>query len=180
MAKLSLALTVWWAVFPDVLAFGPAVALGIWLRIRGTLDGSVTHSGFLPHVHVGLPLYPFGHSLLVFFIVFGICTVLARKIVWETLGWPLHILIDIPTHSFSYYATRFLWPLSDFRIDGIAWWTGWFWISTYAALLIVYVLIWRTGWLFVPHGGETPPPNPAEELRTSRRDSLIRRSTGAG
>jgi hypothetical protein len=37
------------------------------------------------------------------------------------LGWLLHIAIDIPTHSFRYYATRFLWPVSDFRIDGIAW-----------------------------------------------------------
>jgi hypothetical protein len=57
------------------------------------------------------------------------------------------IVIDIPTHSLSYYATRFLWPISEFRIDGIAWWTRWFWAATYAALAVVYVLLWRKGWL---------------------------------
>ena len=26
---------VWWAAFPDVLAFGPAIAAGLWLRLAG-------------------------------------------------------------------------------------------------------------------------------------------------
>jgi hypothetical protein len=38
------------------------------------------------------------------------------------LGWLHHIAIDIPMHSSSYNATRFLWPLADVRIDGTAWW----------------------------------------------------------
>ena len=66
---------------------------------------------------------------------------------FEMLGWLLHILIDIPTRSLSYYATRFLWPVSDFRIDGIAWWTRWFWIATYVALAVVYFVMCRRGWL---------------------------------
>ncbi len=64
----------------------------------------------------------------------GITSIFARRIVFELLGWLLHILIDIPTHSFSYYATRLLWPVSDYRIDGIALWTPWFWAATYGAL----------------------------------------------
>jgi hypothetical protein len=94
-----------------------------------------------------LPLYPAGHSLLIFLLVFGITTAVARRVVLELFGWLLHILIDIPTHSFSYYATRFLWPVSSYRVDGIAWWTPWFWISTYALLAGVYYLFWRKGWL---------------------------------
>jgi hypothetical protein len=43
----------------------------------------------------------------------GITTILARCIVFEMRGWLLHILIDIPTHSFRYYETRFPWPISD-------------------------------------------------------------------
>ena len=66
-------------------------------------------------------MYQAGHSLIVFLLVFGLTTILARRIVYSMLGWLLHIVIDVPTHSFSYYATRFLWPISDFRIDGIAW-----------------------------------------------------------
>jgi hypothetical protein len=135
-ASIHVGWTVWWAAFPDVLAFGPYVAGAAWLRLAGRLDAG----GGLdrPPVHIGLPLYPAGHSLIVFLVVYGITSLLARRIVFEMLGWLLHILIDIPTHSFSYYATRFLWPISDYRIDGIAWWTPWFWATTYAALGVVY------------------------------------------
>ncbi len=139
-ANLRIGWTVWWGVFPDVLAFGPSMAVGTWLRLAGGQSGH-------PHVHLGLPLYPAAHSLIVFLVVFGMTAILARRIVVALLGWLLHILIDIPTHSFRYYATRFLWPLSGYRVDGIAWWTPWFWIATYAALAAVYLLLWRKGWL---------------------------------
>jgi hypothetical protein len=139
--------TVWWAVFPDVLAFGPSVAAGIWLRLTGGLDASSAHGGHLPHVNLGLPIYPAVHSLVVFLLVFGITTILARRVVVDLFGWLLHILIDIPTHSFSFYATRFLWPLSGYRVDGIAWWTPLFWVATYAALAVLYIFMWRKGWL---------------------------------
>jgi hypothetical protein len=148
LANPRIAWTVWWAAFPEVLAFGPSFAVGLWLRLSGALESGTAHGGQLPHVHLGLPLYPMGHTFLAFLLVFVIAAILARRVVVELLGWLLHILIDIPTHSFSYYATRFLWPLSDFRIDGIAWWTPWFWISTYAALAAVYFLMWRKGWLW--------------------------------
>jgi hypothetical protein len=144
-ARLRIRWTVWWAIFPDVLAFGPLVAAAAWLRLAGRFD---TSGGFdRPPVHIGLPLYPAGHSLVIFLLVFGIVTVLARRIVFEMLGRLMHILIDIPTHSYSYYATRFLWPASDFRVDGIPWWTPWFWIATYVALAAVYSVMWRKGWL---------------------------------
>ncbi len=75
----------------------------------------------------------------------GITSIFARRIVFELLGWLLHILIDIPTHSFSYYATRLLWPVSDYRIDGIALWTPWFWAATYGALGVAWFLLWKRG-----------------------------------
>ncbi|MEO8593820.1 MAG: hypothetical protein ABI759_10905 [Candidatus Solibacter sp.] len=140
-ARISIPWGVWWTAFPDVLAFGPSVAVGLWLRVAG---GTVPEHG---HVHVGLPLYQAGHSLIVFLLAFALVSLLARRVVFSLLGWLLHILIDIPTHSLSYYATRFLWPMSDFRIDGLAWWTPWFWVATYAALVAVYVVMWRKGWM---------------------------------
>lgn len=146
-ADVAIGWTVWWGTFPDVLAFGPSFAAGLWLRIAGGLEPASLQGGHLPHVHLGLPLYPIGHSLLAFLLVFGTTAILGRRIIVPLLGWLLHILIDIPTHSFSYYATRFLWPISDYRVDGIAWWTPWFWISTYVGLAIVYCLMWRKGWL---------------------------------
>jgi hypothetical protein len=121
------------------------IAVGLWLRLARGL-GTAAANG-QAHVHLPIPLYPAAHSLVIFALAFAVATLLARRIVYEMLGWLLHILIDIPTHSFSYYATRFLWPLSDFRIDGIAWWTRWFWIATYGALAVVYAVMWKRRWL---------------------------------
>ena len=142
-ARIRLGWTVFWAMFPDLLAFGPPVAVGLWLL----LTRESLRRGRLPHVNFGVQLYPLGHSLITFLVVFAVASLLARRVVLELLGWLSHILIDIFTHSFRYYATRFLWPLSDIRFNGLPWWTPWFWCSTYAALAIVYFLLWRKGWL---------------------------------
>jgi hypothetical protein len=142
-ARIRLGWTVFWAMFPDLLAFGPPVAVGLWLLLTG---GSLRGTR-LPRVNFGVQLYPLGHSLIAFLLVFAVASLLARRVVLELLGWLSHILIDIFTHSFRYYATRFLWPLSDIRFNGLPWWTPWFWCSTYVALAIVYLLLWRKGWL---------------------------------
>jgi hypothetical protein len=42
----------------------------------------------------------------------------------EVTAWALHILIDIPTHSRRRWGPQFLWPLSDFAVDGISWAEG--------------------------------------------------------
>ncbi len=136
--------TLWWAAFPDVLAFGPPIAAGVVLRLAGGPNSAPAEGHILPHVHLGLPLYPAAHSALAFLVVFALAAILARRVVVGMLGWLLHIVIDIPTHSLDYYATRFLWPVSDFRIDGVAWWTPWLWAATYAALGVVFLLLWKT------------------------------------
>jgi len=51
------------------------------------------------------------------------------------------------THSYSYYATRFLWPLSDYSFDGVAWWTPWLLWCTYGSLALVFLLMCE--WLAV-------------------------------
>ena len=145
--------TVWWAKFPDLLAFGPPVAVGLWLLLTGGADARAMRAGRLPHLNLGVQLYPLGHSLITFLLVFAVASLLARRVVLELLGWLSHILIDIFTHSYRYYATRFLWPVSDIRFNGLPWWTPWFWCSTYVALAIVYFVLWRKGWL-----NRTPPP----------------------
>ena len=36
-------------------------------------------------------------------------------------AWSLHILVDIPTHARQSWAPQFLWPLSDYAVDGLSW-----------------------------------------------------------
>jgi hypothetical protein len=61
------------------------------------------------------------HSLIVFGAIFAVIWIIRRKPYWLLLAWALHIVIDIPTHSFRLFPTPFLWPISDFKVDGIPW-----------------------------------------------------------
>ena len=143
--RIRIRWAIWWAVFPDVLAFGPSLAAGLWLLLTSGRASAPADDHFLPHVHVGLPLYQMGHSLVVFLLVFVVAAIVARRVMPALLGWLLHIAIDIPTHSLTYYATRFLWPVSDYRVDGLPWWTPWFWAATYGVLVAVFLLLWSIG-----------------------------------
>ncbi len=66
-----------------------------------------------------------------------------RGAVWELGGWLLHILIDIPTHSYKFYPTPFLWPIAGTKFDGLPWDTIWFQLINYSTLLIVFILLSR-------------------------------------
>lgn len=52
------------------------------------------------------------------------------------LAWGVHILVDIPTHSYRFYPTPFLWPLSGWKFNGFSWGTPWFIVVNYGALLL--------------------------------------------
>ena len=60
---------------------------------------------------------------------------------WEMWGWFIHILMDIPTHTGQLYPTLFLWPLSDWYVDGNSWGTRRFMVTNYLFLLIVFLLL---------------------------------------
>lgn len=151
--KLSLLLSGFFGIAPDIFSFG------IWFvfMILNVLLGN----GFSREFHeswngsasavvlireIVSSMYDITHSLIVFIIVFGLVYVWKKRFVWEMLGWPLHILIDIPTHSFQFYPTPFLWPISDWKFDGIRWGQQWFMILNYSLLAIAYLAITYLGW----------------------------------
>ena len=39
----------------------------------------------------------------------------------ELAAWLLHIVVDVPTHSRQFWGPQFLWPLSDYAVDGVPW-----------------------------------------------------------
>ena len=139
--RLRVAWFAFWAAFPDLFSFAPGVAVAIWLRVfRSVPSGeseiyhSPIRSGLLP-----FDLYDLSHSLVVFALVFALVWLALRRPVWELLGWALHIVMDIPTHS-AHFPTPFLWPLSPYRFSGISWRQGWFLALNYAVLAAVYLL----------------------------------------
>lgn len=162
--SLNIKLAVFWGIFPDLFAFG----IPILLIAAELLTGQMSFSDIPGPEKIEPPqnefasvfqsislLYSFSHSLVIFIVFFAIITgilFLKRKIStnttasivpWELSGWLLHILIDIPTHSSAFYSTPFLWPVSNFKISGIAWSTPWFLALNYFAIIIVYFVYFR-------------------------------------
>ena len=87
-------------------------------------------------------LYNITHSLVVFFLVFILVSWLSKRFFWSMTAWAMHILIDIPTHSYNFFPTPFLWPISSYKVDGISWGTPWFMVVNYSAIVITYVIIY--------------------------------------
>lgn len=121
-----------WGTAPDLLSLGP-------LFIVGILNGSFDHHSPLFGRDYAGAIYPITHSLVIFSLAFLAVYLLRRKIYIPMLGWGLHILTDIPTHSKDFYPTPFLYPLSDYKfLYGVNWRTP-----------VVWMLIWVIGLLWI-------------------------------
>lgn len=141
-----------WGVFPDLLAFTLPFALLFWNMAVGNLNisdfprpdpegGAPSDAANLFNSTLVHALYSLSHSIIIFAVVFCLVWLLKKRPVWELLGWLLHILIDIPTHSYQFYPTPFLWPVSNLKINGVSWATPWFMVANYFALLAVYAYL---------------------------------------
>ncbi|OGI75466.1 hypothetical protein A3D36_02675 [Candidatus Nomurabacteria bacterium RIFCSPHIGHO2_02_FULL_36_29] len=101
---------------PDFLAFGTFFITS--LISTGTL-GRPNLETIPSYVFT---IYDFTHSLVIYVVFFAFLWFFGKKHFAKlTLAWPLHILVDIPTHDVTFFPTPFLWPISDFYIDGASW-----------------------------------------------------------
>lgn len=139
--RLRLAWAAFWGVFPDLFSFSVPAVVRIWWYLTGTTHSLLPDAHSAPHFQYVWQLYHCSHSLLVFAAIFGLLWAILRRPVLEMLGWALHILIDIPTHQ-GIFAIHFLWPLSDYAVNGIRWENHWFFALNYTALAAVWVLLW--------------------------------------
>ena len=102
------------------------------------------------------------HSVL----VLGCFALLAWRLwpkLWAgILGWGLHIALDVPTHSASYYAVTPIYPISGWSFDGLAWATTPAVLAlNWALLAATYLALWlRRGGRARgdPHGAGLDPP----------------------
>lgn len=144
---LNVWLAAMWGVFPDFFSFAAAF---VWIG-ASLLLGTMHFSDLRAHemepagqdtlfiFKLTSFLYTVSHSALVAILVFGLVWLVFRRPVWELGGWLVHILIDIPSHSYQFYPTPFLWPISGWKFNGISWSTPWFLITNYSVLAVIYL-----------------------------------------
>ncbi len=150
--RVSVGWSAWWGIFPDLFAFLPAMAVGFWTAYQ--MNGSLSIARQSWQLDLAWDLYQISHSFVTFATVF-IIILAARKIAkprtswkdilpYSLLGWPFHILLDIPTHRLGFFATPFLWPISDVRFPyGFSWGQPWFMTLNLVSLILMYVWLWK-------------------------------------
>lgn len=141
---------------PDLFSFGILwIAATLGLSPQPDFSyGTPPESTIPSYVH---HLYDVTHSFVVFLVVFMLLWVLTRQPVWELGAWGLHVLVDIPTHSFAFFPTPFLWPLSDWKFDGWQWNQSTILIPNFTVLLLLY------GWFLLQQSRPALKPERVRE-----------------
>lgn len=140
-----------WGMFPDLFAFTPIFVIGIvTLLLTGAPPAfpRPEHAEPAPPslntvAHFTHHLYALSHSIIIFTAVFSLILLVTKKKPWAMGGWLLHILMDIPTHSYRFYPTPFLWPISSYTYNGFSWSQAWFMILNYSTLALIYLWLWK-------------------------------------
>jgi len=136
--KTQFWLAFFFGVAPDLFSFGIFTVLTL-LGINSRPDWSAG-----PPPMEAIPayintFYNITHSLIIFLIIFTLVSLILKKPLWVMLAWPLHILLDIFTHSSEFFPTPFLWPVASYTFNGIGWGTPSIFFTNWGLLLILYI-----------------------------------------
>lgn len=89
-------------------------------------------------------LYDISHSLITALIFIGIAYVINKDFAWPMLAWPIHIVVDFFTHSIKFFPTPILWPISDYRFDGVPWSNPYVLGINFIVIFFIFFYRWRT------------------------------------
>ena len=141
LSRRTVLLTVAMAVLPDLLQLLPIAAWALFSK-----EGVAALGGYIQALPQFEPVLPPTVELLVFqlhcvmhsAVVAAAATMflgVAMRSFWiPLLGWWLHIVIDVFSHSAEFYPSPVLYPITLRGFDGVAWNTPWFIVVNYAAL----------------------------------------------
>jgi len=129
-------------IAPDVLSFGILFVM-IILGFIDQPDFKIDSHNSNSFPSIIYTLYNITHSLIIFGAVFLIIWLFFKKPFLLLFSWGIHIVLDIFTHSFEFFPTPFLWPLSDFKLDAWTWGSYWIFIPNVILLILLYF------WFFI-------------------------------
>ena len=148
----TVAATLAMAAVPDVLHLLPIMAW--WALGSGEWAVVWAYAVAAPGKEPGLPatvdllsrhLHCIMHSAIVAAAVTLVLWAVRRTLWIPLLGWWLHIVSDVFTHSADYYAVAVLYPFTERGFDGAAWNTPWMLALNYAAIVAAACWVWRPG-----------------------------------
>jgi hypothetical protein len=131
-------LAVFFGILPDLFSFG---LFGIFRLFEGNFQIGPPPLNIIP-AWVTFN-YNLSHSFIPALLFISLLATKRKDIAFAMLGWPLHIIMDLPFHSNEYFPTQFLWPLTDFTINGIPWSHPLIWFPNLAGIIILYFYRFR-------------------------------------
>ena len=138
LKKSKLFLGFLFGILPDIIPFGLIFIQTSILGNQRYGDGPPTN---IPS-YVST-IYSYTHSFVIMILVFLIVYLFRKKIYAWMLGWPLHILVDIPTHSKEFFPTSFLYPISSYTFDGVIWSNPWIFFPNWILILSLLIFLFR-------------------------------------
>jgi hypothetical protein len=137
-----------WGMFPDLFAFTIPFVYMIWnwlfngiaMMTKPDIEPIVDHGSI---IQLTGALYNISHSLIIFAIVSLIAYFIFRKKAIILGAWLMHIIMDVPTHSYQFYPTPILWPLSSWKVNGFSWANPYFLLADYLLIIIIYLFVIR-------------------------------------
>jgi hypothetical protein len=136
--------TLWAAFFFGVLP--DAASLGIYFSLDLLAGHGVRWHAIPGYIFV---LYDLTHSLAGMALGYALIVGWKRALWLPALAWPIHVLLDVPTHGSGPFMTPILWPFSDWAFAGWSWWLmPWVFYGSwiFAGLLWLAVGLLRVSW----------------------------------
>ena len=121
-------------ILPDIFSFG---IYFIYLIVFSEFEFGRPSREELPYWVYDL--YDISHSMVTALVFIAIAYKINKDFAWPMLAWPMHIIVDFFTHSIEFFPTPILWPISDYRFDGIPWSNPYVWFGNIACIIILFV-----------------------------------------
>ena len=125
-------------IIPDIFSFG---IYFIYLIVFSEFEFGITSREELPYW--GYELYDISHSMVTALVFIAIAYKINKDFAWPMLAWPMHIVVDFFTHSIEFFPTPILWPISDYRFDGVPWSNPYVLGINFVLIFVIFFYRWK-------------------------------------
>ena len=128
----------WYSFFfgivPDIFSFG---IYFIYLIVFSEFEFGRPSRDELPYWVYDL--YDISHSMVTALVFIAIAYKINKDFAWPMLAWPMHIIVDFFTHSIEFFPTPILWPISDYRFDGVPWSNPYVLVINFVLIFVIFI-----------------------------------------
>ena len=125
-------------IIPDIFSFG---IYFIYLIVFSEFEFGRPSREELPYWVYDL--YDISHSMVTALVFIAIAYKINKDFAWPMLAWPMHIVVDFFTHSIEFFPTPILWPISDYRFDGVPWSNPYVFGINFVLIFVIFFYRWK-------------------------------------